>query len=572
MASLSATFNVGSTGTSALIKSASSLSTQIASYNDDLRKIQYENSAKTSSDLATYSKYLSTRITNLKGTGTVADATKALNMQQDLLSATHSNISADITRENIQIMAGNSTLSDKYNVIVGEYQRALNVGDDSLAQSLESQAYSVSQTIQEQAQTAADSASTLGKASAAANATSAAEIPTVLRQSLQQLNGDIKTLGITDATKTVGAWVKQNSNTLKALGVVLPQGAQPNYWNIVNGVTGALYNAQMLTSQAYAATNPYESKYHSQLAQSLLSNQTTIPTLAGYLNGQQIQEAEANPDMLTYNAEDGRYTTTKQSGYQYEQFKQPNGQSYTALAPTYSGSLKTTTFLSPTQTNTMTKLGLNFTENNNPTSKNYQTTGNGVRVQTTSATPKWLQDILDPSGEQNANANAYIDPNSPIGGIEFAADNPNGRGLASFTVLSDNKGLHGVYENMHDGSQQMVGGDYGFNAGAVSLLLDQAQQSEHIESVKVAAQQATLKAQAATALSKIKSVSQPKPTQVTPETTNTQVLQPAATKSVVQKTVNPQKTASPQPKTVNPQQTGGGFNLNQSGGGWSIKL
>lgn len=535
MSSLSAGFNVGSTSTSALIKSASSLSAQLAAYQDDVAKITYENSAKTASDLASYQSYLEGRVTNLTSTGTVADATKALNMQQDIVSATHENISSDIQRENIEMMAGNATLSDKYGVIVGEYQRALNIGDDALAQSLESQAYSVSQSIQLAAQTAADSAATLGKATLASNAEDQAEIVTNLKGSLSQLNGDIKTLGISDANSTINKWVSQNSATLEALGVKLPSGAQPNYWNVVNGVMGAMYNHDILASQAYSLTDPNTAQEHLNEAQGLLDGQTPIPTLAGNLTGQQIQEAESNPAMFVYDAASSSYKLSQQTGYQYDQ----NGD----IEPTYSGSVKQTVFLNAIQTNSMTKLGLSFSAGKAPSATQKTAgetnTGDGVTVQASSNSPQWLKNILT----QNGTTQMYVDPNSRIGGLQFEADSPDGSGKAYYDVVPDGTGKFGVYQNMPNGAKTLVGGDYGFNAAATDLLINQAQQTAHIDAVHTAAAQAALKAATPPSLPKLAPVvSAPRPTNATQPVAR---LQPAATTSVLQNAnVNPQKTVS----------------------------
>lgn len=158
MASLSPSTDIGGSASS-LVRSAASLTSQIQAYNDSLQAFQYQNSAYTDDSFSSYKTYLQDRIDALSSSGSVADASKALTLTKTLEAATKSNISAGIQRENIQIMAGNASLTDKYNLVAGQFQRAIANGDLTLAQSLESQAYSINQSIKYQAQQAASATS-----------------------------------------------------------------------------------------------------------------------------------------------------------------------------------------------------------------------------------------------------------------------------------------------------------------------------------------------------------------------------------------------------------------------------
>src|SRR6201993_1355357 len=101
MPSLSSSARLGNTSPSSLIRSSQSIASEIATYNDSLAAYQYELSPKTDADLQTYQDYLNNRISNLQNTGSVTDASKALTLTRTLTSATRSNVSANIQRENI---------------------------------------------------------------------------------------------------------------------------------------------------------------------------------------------------------------------------------------------------------------------------------------------------------------------------------------------------------------------------------------------------------------------------------------------------------------------------------------
>lgn len=456
MASLSSSARLGNTSPSSLIRSAQSVASEINTYNDSLAAYQYELSPKTDADLAAYQGYLNGRIDRLQSTGSITDANKALTLTRTLTSATRSNVSSNIQRENINVMAGNGTLQDKYNTIVDQFQRATAIGDLSLAQQLESQAYSVSQSIQYQAQQSA----TAGAALANANAGGQTGIIKNLNDALTQLNNDIKHLGVSDFNKTTTKWVDANRSQLQALGVIIPEGAQPNYFNLVEGIQAAKYNTYVLQAQAYSATNPGAADTAMRNAKNIQYGVDKIPTLGGSLTLQEIQQAAQDPSMFAYDYGSGKYERTTQTGFQYI-----NGQ----IAPTYSGIVGSKQanqifFLNPDQTATLSGLGINFSMNKNGT------TGDGVKIQLTENTPSWLKNILGENGVSNAYTDRY-------GNIQFEGPSTSGQGLTYFSLLTVG-GLHGVYEHSADGSTHLVGGNYGFDQGAANLLVNMGQQKQ----------------------------------------------------------------------------------------------
>lgn len=515
MASLSSSARIGNTSASSLIRSSQSIQSEINTYNDSLAAYQYELSPKTDDDLAEYQGYLNGRITNLQNTGSVTDASKALTLTRTLTDATRSNVSSNIQRENIDMMSGNATLQDKYDAIVNQYTRATAIGDLSLAQQLESQAYSVSQSIQYQQQQAAQAGQTLAKAANSAQISDQNAISSSLDDSLKQLNNDIKNLGVKDFNKTANAWVDANRDTLQSLGAVIPQGAQPNYFNIVEGIQAAKYNSLVLRAQAESVNSPQTAQNTLRDATLMKNGGTKIQTLGGSLTLQEVQQAAQDPSMFAYDSASGKYERTAQTGYQYI-----NGQ----VAPEYSGIVGNDKrnqiyFLNPNQTSQLTNLGLNFTMNKNGT------TGDGVKVQLTENTPAWLKNILG----ENGVSNAYTDR---AGNIQFEGPSSSGNGLAYFSLVNVG-GLSGIFEHSADGSSHLVGGNYGFDQGAANLLVNAGQLRQNQIQLQVKAEQAAQAAQLKLA------APQPLP--------QIQVAPPAAIQSVTPRTVSPQTQAiSPQ--------------------------
>lgn len=573
MASLST--NVGNTSPSSLIRSATSLSTALANYQDQVQALTYANSAYTDEAFQAYQTYLQGRINTLNSTGSVTNASKALTLTKTLEGAMHSNISASITRENIQIMSGNATPQDKYNLIVSQYQRAVNNGDLTLAQTLENQAYSLDQQIQYQAQQAATAAETLARAgngttTGTSGVSHQTDIVDNLKAGLSYINGLAKNTSEKELNTTLAAYAKQAAPALNALGVKI-QGNQPNYFDMVYGIAGAIYNASVLKAQAESAIDPLRAQTYAADAQNYLDGNAKFQTLAGNLTVQEIQQAQQDPNMFTYDNTSGKYVRDIQTGYLYMTFTNQDGSTSKQLVPQYSNFADTTSgkqafdkvvFLSPQETTMMTKLGLNFSENKTGT------TGDGVQVSVTGNTPQWLRATLGDKGI----ANMFTDNQ---GFVTFKAGSTNGQGDTFYTLAMDNKGLGGLYEHLPDGSTQLVGGDYGFAGQAVQMLINAGQQTQY--KVQLAQQQAQAKLQLAqqqaTQALKVQQAQQQAQMiaqqQAQAKASQANRLQPAASPQV---TASPQlPTYNPQPNTFNPQTTVNGFNLNQSGTG-GIKL
>lgn len=452
---------------SSLLRSAGSLATQNQAYEDSVQAYIFSQSAYTDEAFKSYSDYLTGRIGTLQSAGGLSNVQKALTLTRTLDSANRSNTSASIVRENIQIMAGGASLTDKYNLVRDLFVRAAGNGDMTLAQSLMSQAYSIDQTIQLQAQQARDAAVSLGRASAAsakaANQDAVnkqVDIVTNLDDGLKLLNAQTKDRSETDFNNFAKQFVKDNADTYSALGVTFTKGgepnSQPNYFDIVKGVAVAKYNALVLKAQAESSIDPQKASEYATDAY-YYSNFGNIPTAAGSLTMQQVQEASQSPNMFVYDNSSGTYKQSTKTGFQYQNFtgyKTVNGQvqsyDYKALVPTFSGyasgvQASKVYFLTPNQTVMMGKLGLTIeaTVNKNGT------VGTGIKAQASAGTPDWLTKIIGKGAEDQ-----FFNQN---GELNFSS------GGKFYTLSQDGKGLLGLTEHNPDGSSQIVGGNYGYN-------------------------------------------------------------------------------------------------------------
>lgn len=464
MATLTPSITSGSV--SSLIKSASSLASANQTFADNEAAYQFSQDVVGDPDgaLQTYEDYLSGRIDNLSALGGPTNGSKAISLSNTLNSARSKSTSVAIANENIQVMAGNATPTDKYNLIASEFQRAQAAGDPQLAQSLESQGYSLYQTIQDQNQQAEAAAKTLQEASV----THEGDIETSLNNSIKQLGTAAKGQTEEQFNKASLAFAQSPGNVaaLKSLGVVLPKGAAPNFFDIVAGIAGAKYNHLVLKAQAEYPLDPLKASNDAQDAANLASGQTKIDTgIAGSLSIQEIQEAAQSPNMFAYDGTSGTYKKTTETGYQTQSFTRPDGSTYQAVVPTYSGYASGSVaskfyFLTPTETAQIKSLGLDIDAKLNADG----TVGAGVSVQATNSTPPWLAKIIGQKGvEQVFNQQ---------GQLSFKA------GDAYYTVITDRNGIPGAIKHNADGTSELDQTGYGFNHADAALRLDSGSQTD----------------------------------------------------------------------------------------------
>jgi hypothetical protein len=401
----------------------------------------------------------------LQGAGSITDETRALSLNAAYTSAVNKNVSFNVVTLSGQILAGNANPQDKLDYLHHAYQQVLATGDVTAATTIQNEAYTLSQKIQYDAQTADTARQTL----ASANASGKANVATYLKGQLQLLNNSIQHVGQTGMNNAIQNWVQQNSKQLEALGVKLTPGAQPNYWDIVQGVGHAMTNAYNLAYTAELPVNPSTAEGYLVNAQKLAYGVDKLPTLAGDKNALDIQKFAQNPAASVPAYTNGVFNLkdSVQTGFNgYDQNGQPQ--------QTYSGSIKQTVFLTAQQTMQMHQLGLQFTENKS------KTTGNGVEVQVGPNSPGWIKSILGPNGVTNMFTTGQ--------GLQFEAGTKSGLGY--YTIAQDSKGLMAPYLHTQDGKVTALAGQYGFNQKVNTIVsnatVQQLQVNQKIQQAQAA--------------------------------------------------------------------------------------
>lgn len=443
MASLDSNFQIGDSGVSSLVKSAATLQNEISTYDDDEAAIVYENSAKTDADFQVYSTYLDGRVTSLSNTGSITDATRALTMSQKIVSAQKSNISANVQRASIGVLAGSASDQDKYNAIVSGYQQLVSIGDLSGAQTLEAQAYSLSQTIQLDAANAATAASALESANAAsitdavtqkidqlnnANAAFAAQGPKYLDKASATY---LKSIGL--STKDVATITSAAAGVVGMVnkGVTLSDASKYAQGTYTSGSVLDLY------TQAIAA-DPTKAQTYQDDIDNYLNGKTSVPvggssiTYNGLMNAVYASNNNQSP-LTTVQAADGTYQVKTQNVTGYIWGKDQNGApklmpSYSLFTPTLPTDIK----------NTFSTAGMNVKADSNG---NYW-------FQATSSTP-WLSKVIG-----NTPTAGAIQAD---GSVEFMV---NGQ----LMVMVNENGKFGIQQVGQNGkvTNANVAGQYGF--------------------------------------------------------------------------------------------------------------
>jgi hypothetical protein len=477
----------GNTSPSSLIKSASTLQNELNTYQDTVQRLQFENNPS-DSNLQSYLNYLGGRMNVLNATGSITNATKALELQQTGVSAVSKNTSFNIQNESIQVLTGNATNTDKLNYIMSAYQRAAGIGDVTLAQSLESQAYGLSQTIQYEQQVSAQNAITVNNANATAIKAGYTNAIDAVKSGLTDVYTQLQNGGETRVQGALKDFTAKFGDLYTQLtGEKLPTGAQVS----LGSITQAYFNAEyQYNLKAAAAIQPYsttDAQTFTQNAQDIVSGATKISVPGvGNMNVYQANTWAASPNLyrVVTNA-DGTNSLTQNAITHYEMqngqvIPISNGEAGTAYGILNNKSVngqtntvKTNLLGNNGNGGLLQKLNLNLVSNNN---------GN-VTVQLTNQALKELHltntDLR--SGDQ-----ITLIPQAN-GGLQFTQ---NGK---IYNLAVDAKNLVGVNVTDSTGKSSFIGGQYGFNQQVNTMVSNatvQQLQQKAQQTIALAAQTA----------------------------------------------------------------------------------
>lgn len=483
MPSLSSSPRLGNTGLSSLLRSASSIQAAIQSNQDEAARIQFENNPN-GANLDAYLSYLNTRINNLNATGNIADNTKAMALSQTATAAVAKNTSFTIQNMSIQVLTGNASNEDKLNTIGELYTRAASIGDMPLAQSLESQYYNLSQTIQQQAVASAEAAKTLAKANVTAIKAGYTDAMDQIRSQLQDVVSLTKTGGGHQLDAALGTLTDTLSKATKALtGEDLPKGAQANMGALVQAYFNAEFAFAQHASDALRASDPAEAdkfaRYDSNgnivggKAYDIMSNQAYISVPgAGNINANDATQWANNPNLFGTSTNlkgETVFTRNQTTGYQYV-----NGvltpvtdqtraeQLVAARKGSLGGIINSSTDNMKSQ---LEKLGF--------TVKSVNKDGT-ITASFTEKTDKWTQ---------GKGPNADLASQSHLGRGDTVTLIPQANGTFQFAkgnnlfhIATDNKGLGAVFQGQSNGANKLISGQYGFNPSVNTLISNATQQ------------------------------------------------------------------------------------------------
>ncbi len=133
----------GNTSVSSLLRAAKAAQAKQYSLEDSIAAYEYDLSPKTQEAFNKYSAHLENRIKQHQGT----DPLKALNYQKTITSANRSFTSSELSRATTQVLYGNMDAGAKLNTMMQLYQRAVENGDENLAQRIEGQAASLQNSM-----------------------------------------------------------------------------------------------------------------------------------------------------------------------------------------------------------------------------------------------------------------------------------------------------------------------------------------------------------------------------------------------------------------------------------------
>jgi hypothetical protein len=453
--------SLGNVGASALVKSAAGIATQIADYKDKMASLQWNSSAQTEADYATYSQYLDGRIKTLSSSGSLSTASKALTLTGTLQSANRSYVSNSIQRTSQAILEGNGTPTDKQNALIGFYKQAISNGDENLAQNIRSQYDTLNQQIQYQQQVATTAQAALDKANASAQAAGYSDAASMYEGVLKQLGQVIGAGGQGNLTKDLKQFVTNNAASFKALGVTLPAGSAPTDGALIQGIMSASAAANYKASQATAVTDPIASSNYLQTAQGILDGTKQFTIGGSSMNFNDATAFAQNPSTFfikttgidasgkpTYG-----FAPTAVTGYQYDQ--QGN------IQPIYA-------------TNDQTTYDALNTNDQKQTVTDLQAAGFTVKivngqVQATQSTDGKNAFFNNAIGNYGFPKDAAFIVNKTGTGYQFAPVNDSSTAPHLLTLSKDNTGKFGIYEQNFNPvnksqSYNLIGQFDGFNA------------------------------------------------------------------------------------------------------------
>jgi len=137
----------GNTSVSSLLNQARAALKKQQGLEEEVAAYEYDLSPKDQAAYDKYSSFLDSRIKQVQS----SDPSKALSLQRKITGAQRTFTSSELTRESIGIAEGTGSKPAKLNKMIALYRRALENGDENLAQRIQLQADNLQVQIQNEA-------------------------------------------------------------------------------------------------------------------------------------------------------------------------------------------------------------------------------------------------------------------------------------------------------------------------------------------------------------------------------------------------------------------------------------
>lgn len=449
-------------GVTSLLRSAQAAQKKIQAQKDAQVAYDYANSPKTYDDYIRYTDYLSKR------SKSVTDPSTALTLQKTFDSAYKGYISNEIQRATIDTLEGRGTSIDKYNKVYGFMDQAMKAGQYDLAQSLNLQLDNLYVNIQNEAQRAQDAAQRLSEAQvryeekmARAGAASNLSMGKSLERGLETLNQAFATGGQKAYNEAAKTFIDSNRELIESLTKQkLPKGTSTNLGQVIAGTIDAIRIYYGRASDALLLTDPEKSAEYNDKSIRIRDGIQKYKTPAGDMTLQDAQEFANNQELYgqVQNNDTKKFGLARHAlaGYKVDE----QGNVTKQATPYFEGD-------APNGIIDKAKAKINRMSDQEQLKNlgfgaiKYNDKQGTYTVQLGSDTNKWFKaaDIGLPDG-------AKIDLIKTATGFQYV----DGSGKNLYNIATDKRGLGAIYKIDNLNKQTHIGGQYGFDQSANSLI------------------------------------------------------------------------------------------------------
>lgn len=300
--------------TSSLLRSALARRKEQSALEDKVADFNWQSSAKTVDDWNAYVQHLQNRVGQ-----SANDLSQQLTYQTKIRSATRSFTSAEIQREQINILEGNGSLQSKQQAIIDLYGLAVGNQDYDLAQNLRQQFDNINIQLQNQAERGRALASSMAKTQ---SVTFDEHINKLIygsasKKGTRDENAEFESIAsVRDAFAKYG---NEKFNEVMASKFPAPYANQAGYWDVMLGLYQTVADQYLIAYEQLKGTGQeykYQEAYNKLIGQAADGTTTKFEVAPGLdLTFQEVLDAanaeRAGQPIYAPKQEEGRTTFEK---------------------------------------------------------------------------------------------------------------------------------------------------------------------------------------------------------------------------------------------------------------------